>query len=294
MRPTWGSRTRGSKRKVGGGLVALGLVLTTAGGGCAFVFGGKLGAGVQELPRGYSHVDVTVDSFQTTEPQQPILPDDASPASPKWTALASIALACGLVAKFASSPAFADNSLLTPLPEVQNIYEDEDPERLAKEAREELQQALKDKKLLEKEARLKERLAIRKIVEEKKKAEEVVTNNVKRELGLISNEKVITQNVAQEKYKIAREIAIRANQNAEANSDESRRLKFLEIDSLQPAKKLLTQALADKAIADDDAAQRKQFADKAVSQFERAEKTLLEKKAIVEDAVVKMADSATI
>merc|ERR1719201_3327492 len=56
-----------------------------------------------------------------------------------------------------------------------------DVETYASEARAELLKAKEEAHQAVKEARLKERLAIRQIVEEKKKAEEIIGNNVKAE-----------------------------------------------------------------------------------------------------------------
>merc|ERR1712110_1263506 len=101
--------------------------------------------------------------------------------------------------------------------------------------------------------------AIRKIAEDKERAEEVVTANVKAELEKISNQKAVTQQIAVEKVRVARELAIRANQMAEDMSEEQRKAKVQKVENLGPAKKALTKALAEKAFADNDAAYRREF-----------------------------------
>lgn len=193
---------------------------------------------------------------------------------PGWTAIVSMVFACGLVASFACPPAVAES--------------EDDPEKLAIIAREELARASADRKETEKQARLNERLAIRKIAEDKERAEEVVTANVKAELDRISNEKVVTQQIAVEKVRVARELAIRANQMADDMSEEKRKVKVLQVDNLGPAKKALTKALAEKAFADDDAAYRREFAEKALSLQQRANTEAADRKDEVEKAVLEL------
>merc|ERR1711862_1064812 len=124
----------------------------------------------------------------------------------------------------------------------------------------------------------KEKLAIRRMVEDKKKAEEVIQSNVRAEVEKIALEKRLAQEAAVDRQREALQKAVTANRLAEEAS-EDRRLQKLNLTSgMEPAKKALTKALAEKQAADNDVAYRKQFADKATARLEEADKFAAEKR----------------
>jgi len=214
-----------------------------------------------------------------------------------WTGLVSLAVACGVVVRLMSTPALANdmlggneqNPLLQPPASGLVLPPAEDPEQAAVEARADLQKVNEEKKLAEKEARLREKLAIKKMAEDKKKAEQVIQENVRAEVDKIKLEKELALGSLQDKQRDALARAVAANQLAETAGEEKRMQKLNLTAGMEPQKKALQKALAEKQTADDDAAFRKDFANKAEARMEEAEKLAGEKKAIVESLVTELA-----
>lgn len=284
--PTYHVRT---KRGVAGAALLTVVVLKSAT--CGFIFGPVQGT---RALNANAHI---VDNIM-----EPSMHYEHLEAEEGWTAnwstMLSIAAAIGFAAKLSMTPVMADvssvsdpvdmNRLLTPPSKPAPMMVD-DPERAALDARLELQKIHEEKRMAEKEARLKEKLAIKQMAEEKKKAEEVISSNVKAELEKITAERVAAQQAAAEKQKEALQRAIAANERAMTLSEEKRVAKMKTTVVSAPAKQALVKALAEKQSADDDISARKKTADEAVSKLEKAELTAAQKRAAVESAVSELA-----
>lgn len=259
-----------------------------------FVFGsgGVLRATTSvSKPRGYNR-------GEGTSGQEALVSEDVSAIpSPSWTSFISVAIACGFVAQLAgASPAQAlsvEDLLTPPMPRERPVLVAADAEEVAKEARLALEESRLDVKVKGKESRLQEKLAIRMMVAEKVKAEEVITSNFRAELDKISADRKFEEQAASDRVKEARDRVIESSKNAEAFSEEKRKLKVVRDEFIQPAKKVLTTALAEKSIAEQEAAGKKAIADEAMVKFEAAEKMAELKKAEVEKAVIDLAATGT-
>lgn len=258
---------------------------------CTFVFGSVPRATLVSKPRDYSRGEGTAG-------QADLVSEDVSAAAnSSWTSFISVAVACMLVGKFcgvAPAQALSVEELLTPpTAPVRPALVAADAEEAAVEARMALQESREDVKVKGKESRLQERMAIRQMVSEKVKAEEVITINFKAELDKISADRKFEEQAAADRVKEARDRVIASNEYAEKFTEEKRKQRVVRDEFIQPAKKILTVALAEKSIAEQEAAGKKAIADEAMVRYEAAEKMAEAKKAEVEKAVVDLAGKGT-
>jgi len=273
-----------ASRSTAVGVAALLSVVFAFAAGCGFVFGGASKISAVKISQNHGLRGAGLDA------QAPLHDDFAREAS-SWTAFVTMLFACGIVALLTSAPAVADidmNGLLTPPPKIV-INPDLDVEQVAVEARATYLQAKEDEKVLDKQARFEERMATRRIAEEKVKAEDIITANVKSEIDRVRAERDFAENAALEREAEAKVKAIAANQFAENYTQDKRNAKVVEISATGPKKQVLAKAVADRTRADEEARSRKEFADNALARLEQADKLASEKKLAVEKAVNDMA-----